>query len=244
MTPFRALSTPEQNAEIARIVAVYNTDTDLIGSALKHIADVLEQDEVLIAMIQGRLERPVISKDPIQAGLGTSLPQLIALSDRRILAVRKRMFGAATATSFWLDQIGEVSGSKGVLRGAIHVRMMGETWMIAGVRKASIEPFIETAMSIIDMRRNAKASDADASVEIVEIAVTGADDATSSHTQDAEQAAPASAAVPSAPDEISAETSGTTSQIADEIEKLASLLDRGILTPEEFAQRKAKLLDL
>ena len=30
--------------------------------------------------------------------------------------------------------------------------------------------------------------------------------------------------------------------LADELEKLANLMDRGILTPEEFAEQKAKLL--
>ena len=34
-----------------------------------------------------------------------------------------------------------------------------------------------------------------------------------------------------------------TTNVADELDKLASLLERGILTPEEFAQQKAKLLD-
>ena len=50
----------------------------------------------------------------------------------------------------------------------------------------------------------------------------------------------ASTALPPSPEDVPEEDS--TSQIADELEKLASLMERGILTPEEFAHQKAKLL--
>lgn len=40
-----------------------------------------------------------------------------------------------------------------------------------------------------------------------------------------------------------ASSTGSPVDVADQLEKLASLMERGILTPEEFAQQKAKLLD-
>ncbi len=44
------------------------------------------------------------------------------------------------------------------------------------------------------------------------------------------------------PEVQTTEETNTTSSIADEIQKLKSLLDNGILTAEEFNQQKAKLL--
>ncbi len=38
------------------------------------------------------------------------------------------------------------------------------------------------------------------------------------------------------------ETAGTTADTAGQLEKLAALRDQGVLTPEEFASQKAKLL--
>lgn len=49
---------------------------------------------------------------------------------------------------------------------------------------------------------------------------------------------------PAPPSSSPAPGGSVTMNVADELEKLASLLERGILTPEEFAQQKAKLLGL
>ena len=46
----------------------------------------------------------------------------------------------------------------------------------------------------------------------------------------------------SAPTTIASDGDRATISVADEIEKLASLVERGLLTAEEFAAQKAKLL--
>lgn len=233
MKPFKSLSMSEQNAEIARIVAHCNTDTAMLGGAIKHIGEVLETDEILIAMVSGSVEWSVLAKRSINLGLGSPIPQLIALTDRRIVAVRKRVFGRADATSFRLDEIGEVAGRTGILEGAIHIRMLGETRVIGSVRKGSVAPFVECAMNAINAGRSTLDDEASplASVEALSLP----DYAVASPPTDAASTAPPPDSGDE-PEEVSA------SEIADELEKLASLMERGILTPEEFAHQKAKLL--
>ena len=233
MKPFKSLSIPEQNAEVARIVAQCDTDTTLIESAVKRVGDVLEADELLIAMIAGTLERALLAKGPVNLGLGNPLPKLIALTDRRIVAVQKRTFGGVDATSLPLDQIDDVAGKTGILAGAVHIQMQGETRMIGSVRKSSVEPFVELVMATID------AVGATTRDEMGAPAVAQAP----SEPNQAEASPPAAAGY-AAPALVPADTSegAAGGQIADELEKLASLMERGILTPEEFAQQKAKLL--
>ena len=233
MEPFKSLSIPEQNAEVARIVAQCDTDTTLIGGAVKHVGDVLESDELLIAMIAGTLERSVLAKGPVNFGLGNPLPRLIALTDRRIIAVRKRALGPADGTSFRLDQISEVTGKTGIIEGTIHIRMLGETKMIGSVRKRSVEPFVERVMDAIDAIR-ATAGDEASAPAVAE--------APSAPDRDETSTPAAAGGTSPAPVPAEASEGATGGQIADELEKLASLMERGILTPEEFAQQKAKLL--
>lgn len=233
MKPFKSLSIPEQNAEIARIVAQCDTDTTLVESAVKRVGDVLEADELLIAMIAGTLERSLLAKGSVNLGIGNPLPKLIALTDRRIIAVWKRTFGGADATSLPLDQIGDVTGKTGLLAGAIHIQMQSETRMIGSVRKSSVEPFVELVMATIDAIGTTTGD---------EMGAPAVAQAPSEPNQaEASPQAAAGDAVPAlAPADPSEGVAG--SQIADELEKLASLMERGILTPEEFAQQKAKLL--
>lgn len=233
MKPFKSLSIPEQNAEVARIIAHCDTDTAMIGGAIKHVGEVLETDEILIAMVSGSVEWSVLAKRSINLGLGSPLPQLIALTDRRIAAVRKRVFGRADATSFRLDQIGEVTGRTGILESAIHIRMLGETRVIGSVRKGSVAPFVECAMNAIGASRSTL--DDEVSPSASAEALSPPD-----YAEASPPTAVSSPAPPPGPEDVPEEAS--TSQIADELEKLASLMERGILTPEEFAHQKAKLL--
>lgn len=53
---------------------------------------------------------------------------------------------------------------------------------------------------------------------------------------------PAAAPAPAAPVEASAQPAPSEPDVADQLRKLAALRDEGILTPEEFAEQKAKIL--
>jgi len=54
--------------------------------------------------------------------------------------------------------------------------------------------------------------------------------------------APAAAPPPPAPEAAPAAPSGMTEELAAQLKRLAELRDQGILTDEEFAAQKAKLL--
>ena len=159
MTPFRSLSVPEQHGEAARIVAEYGVDTTLLQGAIDNIADVLEVDEVLIAMVAGRLERPLV-KGLVDLGLGDLTPRLIALTDRRLIGIRKRALRSVDETSILLSAVEDVQSKAGVFQGSISIRADGRNYLIGGMQKRSIDRFVSQVELAIQAKHQQAVTDA------------------------------------------------------------------------------------
>lgn len=175
MTPFRSLSTPEQRGETARIVAEYGVDTTLLQGAIDNIADVLEDDEVLIAMATGRLERPLV-KGLVDLGLGDMTPRLLALTERRLIGIRKRALRPVDETSILLSTVEDVHGKIGVFQGSISIRADGRNYLIGGMSKRSIDRFVHQIELAIQTRRQQAVTDT-ANAPETEERLTSSDDA-------------------------------------------------------------------
>lgn len=132
----------------------------------------------------------------------TALAALVALTDRRVLAVATTASGDTQTMATDLGQIRSISGHTGEDFGTIQIDDGAQTWSIPLIQNDMVEPFINRVQEAIDALR------------------------------------------PPAPPPAQGAAHDTTAgvNIADELEKLAALMERGILTPEEFAAQKAKLL--
>lgn len=175
MTPFRSLSAPEQRGETARIVAEYGVDTTLLQGAIDNVADVLENDEVLIAMAAGRLERPLV-KGLVDLGLGDMTPRLIALTDRRLIGIRKRALRPVDETSILLSTVEDIHGKTGVFQGSISIRADGRNYLIGGMPKRSIDRFVNQIELVLQAKLQQAATDT-ANAPETEERLTPSDDA-------------------------------------------------------------------
>ena len=144
---------------------------------------------------------------------------LIALTDRRILILDKRFLGGVQTISIDLDRINSISGDTGLIigTGSVKIQDGGDERKIAWMDNSTIQPFVTRVQQAIEDRKQALAAQQASAIA----SATG------------QRPAPA----PTAP----ADTPQV--DVADQLEKLANLVDRGFLTLEEFAEQKAKLLN-
>ena len=146
---------PDTLIEIDRIVRQFvgALEAPVVQGAIDCLPDVLEPKEILIALVVGRLERP-IGRTLINIGFGDMFPRLIALTDRRLVAIRKRALRPMDETSIPLETIERISGEPGLVRGSIIVHHGNRELMIGGVHKSRIAPFVERTGLAIEASRN------------------------------------------------------------------------------------------
>ena len=185
------------------------TATLRVSRELEHLPHVMMEDELLLWMASGVLEST--GKEARQGGTA-----LIALTDRRILLLDKRLLFGVQTISIDLDRVNSVTGDKGLFFGNIKIQDGADEFKVGQVKNSTIQPFADRVQSAIQERKQALANQSAAAI------------------------ASATSRVSPPPLVL---TQPPQVDVADQLEKLANLTERGILTPEEFAQQKAKLLN-
>ncbi|CAN5473806.1 hypothetical protein BH10PSE18_BH10PSE18_43500 [soil metagenome] len=150
-----------------------------------------------------QLPKVLVDREPLlcfTAGAMGGHHWLIALTDRRLLFLRKGWLRTLQQTSIDLGKVNAVSSHLGIFSGKLVIEEAGAQRVVERVRKKTVLAFSSRARDAIEARR---------------IAVRR----------------------PTSP-------GGSTSleDVVGRLERLAALVDKGILTPEEFVQQKRKML--
>ena len=219
-TAIQILSEERRNIEYRKLATEIGDPQILVKGELAHLPTVMMPDEFLLWLASGILK----STGKAEKGGGFSL---IALTDRRILILDKRFLGGVQTISIDLDRVNSVSGDTGLIIGTGSVRIQdgGDERHIGWMTNSTVQPFVTRVQHAIEARKQFLAAQQAGAIA-------------------AATAAPAVApATPPPPPAPSPAPPASANSIADELEKLANLMERGILTAEEFAEQKAKLLN-
>ncbi len=183
---FKHAKASDRKREYARIAKDTGSDSLLGRSELRQLPKVLADHE------------PVLG---FTAGAMGGNPCLIALTDRRLLFLRKSWFQALQLTAVDLGKVQAVSSHIGFFSGKLVIDEAGTQRVVERVRKKTVLAFSSRARDAIEARRIALRRP------------------------------------PSSPGSIAPQD-----DVVVRLERLAVLVDRGILTPEEFVQQKRKML--
>lgn len=175
-----------------QLAAEVGDDRIMTAGERKHLPDVMMPDELLLWTSSGILKST--GKEGKSGGMA-----LIALTDRRILILDKRLFAGTQTIAIDLDKVNSITGDTGMFFGGFKIQDSGNERDVGQVAKASVMPFVERVQQAIEARKSEAR-------RMVEPAPTSNGD------------------------------------IVSQLERLAELKERGILTDDEFAEQKAKLL--
>ena len=175
-----------------RLAAEVGDDRLMTAGERKHLPEVMMPDELLLWTSSGILKST--GKEGKSGGMA-----LIALTDRRILILDKRLFAGTQTIAIDLDKVNSITGDTGMFFGGFKIQDGGDERDVGQVAKASVMPFVERVQQAIEARK----------IELRRPA----------------EPAPAS-----------------DGDVVSQLERLAELKERGILTDDEFAEQKAKLL--
>ena len=195
----RALSESEYDEAYKQLADEIGDDGVMTRGERKYLPQVMMDDELLLWMSSGILSST--GKEKRSGGMA-----LIALTDRRILFLDKRLFGGIQTIAMDLDKVNSITGDTGIFFGSFKIQDGGDERKIDNVSKKSVPTFVQQVQRAIEARK----------LEARTI--------------------------------LSGDTAiGTTAPAADDVvsqlERLAALRERGILTEDEFAAQKWKILN-
>ena len=164
----------------------------MTGGERKHLPSVMMPDELLLWTSSGILKST--GKEGKSGGMA-----LIALTDRRILILDKRLFAGTQTIAIDLDKVNSITGDTGMFFGGFKIQDGGDERDVGQVSKKSVLPFVEKVQQAIEARK----------IEQRRAIVA---------------------------------TEPPTDDLISQLERLADLRERGILSDTEFDAQKAKLL--
>lgn len=190
----RALSESEFAEAYRRLAEEVGDDRAMTAGERQHLPNVMMDDELLLWMSSGVLE----STGKEGKGGGMSL---IALTDRRILLLDKRLFVGTQVIAIDLDHVNSITADTGIFWGGFKIQDGGDERKIGMVSKKSVHTFVQYVQRAIEARKLEARS-------------------------------------PISDDWQRTEEGDFLSQL----ERLAALHERGVLTDSEFAEQKQKIL--
>ena len=201
------LSKSERRQIYEEIAEAGGWDVDgTTGGELDHLPQAMAPDELLLSLASGYMDGNF---------------WLIALTDRRVLFLDKRLLYGMEQHFIDLDKINAVSGETGWLFGSIQIQDGGTARVINNVRKKAVNPFVNKVSDALELRARRR------------MAPPGQALAGRVNPQDA------------AADEWAESLEGgsaASARLIDDLERLAALRERGVISEAEFAAAKAQLL--
>ncbi|MXX79808.1 MAG: hypothetical protein F4Y69_02100 [Chloroflexi bacterium] len=145
--------------------------------------------------------------------LGASL---ITLTDRRLLILKKGVFRGIQAVAIDLDKVSVIAGDVGLLFGNIRIQVGANEHKIEQVSKQTVNVFVQQVEYAIEARK------------------------LDARTPLADEWEQGSELVP--PTELTLPTASQSVDVIGQLERLADLRERGMLTDEEFEDQKRRVL--
>ena len=204
----RALSDEEFGARYEELAAECGDHKVLSAGERNHLPNVMMDDELLIWMSSGTLAST--GKEQRKGG-----SCLIALTDRRILILDKRLFGGTQTIAIDLDKVNSITGDTGWFFGSFKIQDSGDERKVETVAKKTVHTFVQHVQRAIEARKlEARTPLADEWEESGGYSLA-ADD----------------------------RSSGNDADLVTQLERLADLRDRGVLTEVEFQEQKHRILN-
>lgn len=223
----------DRMAEYQRVASEGELNLEGKARKLEALSAVLLPAETVLALSAGIAE-------------GNDQENLLAVTDHRILILKD---APGVAVSLDLERVVKTTAMRRFGSGWINILLRDMRVEITGAHNASIVLFAQRAE---EARRNQRTKERNRRAEEARRNQQEAAANTSS-SPPTEEGLPPTGHVPqpaattgSSSDETRADPPASLSpyeSVATELEKLASLMERGLLTPEEFAAQKAKLLE-
>ncbi len=204
----RALSDEEFGARYEELAAECGDHKVLSAGERRHLPNVMMEDELLIWMSSGTL-----ASTGKEARPGGNC--LIALTDRRILILDKRLFGGTQTIAIDLDKVNSITGDTGWFFGSFKIQDGGDERKVDNVAKKTVHTFVQHVQRAIEARK-------------LEARTPLADEWEESGGYSPSPNGPGGS------DEV---------DLVSQLERLADLRDRGVLTDIEFQQQKLRILN-
>jgi len=205
------LSKSERRQIYEEIAEAGGWDVDGTTSGeLDHLPEMMAPDELLFSLASGYMDGNF---------------WLIALTDRRVLFLDKRLLYGMEQHFIDLDKINAVSGETGWFFGSIQIQDGATMREISNVRKKAVNPFVNKVSDAINLRKDRLMAPPGRSLaghaNSLEVSVGGRADGL---------------------DRVD-NGGAAEARLIDDLERLAALRERGVLSEDEFAEAKAQLLD-
>lgn len=115
----------------------------------KHLPEVMMPDELLLWMASG-----VLQSTGVEGKTGGHV--LIALTDRRILILDKRLFAGTQTIAIDLDKINSITGDTGFFLGSFKIQDGGHERKVGRVPNETVTPFVQRVQKAIEDRKIAQ----------------------------------------------------------------------------------------
>ncbi len=139
--------TREEREQYYRDLATESGDNRILtGGEREHLPKVMMPDELLLWTSSGALQ----STGPEGKHGGIAL---IALTDRRILILDKRLFAGIQTIAIDLDKVNSITGDTGMFFGGFKIQDGGYERAVGHVAKKSVLPFVQRVQRAIEARK-------------------------------------------------------------------------------------------
>ena len=142
----RALSELDFLAAYDQLAKEVGDDQVATRGERKHLPTVMMDDELLLWMSSGFLSST--GKEERSGGLA-----LIALTDRRILIVDKRLFAGTQTIAIDLDKVNSITGDTGIFFGSFKIQDGANERKVDHVSKKSVHTFVQHVQRAIEARK-------------------------------------------------------------------------------------------
>lgn len=140
------MSEPERELYYRELAAEVGDDRVMTGGERKHLPNVMMPDELLLWTSSGILKST--GKEGKSGGMA-----LIALTDRRILILDKRLFAGTQTIAIDLDKVNSITGDTGMFFGGFKIQDGGDERDVGQVSKATVLPFVQRVQQAIEARK-------------------------------------------------------------------------------------------
>ena len=149
-TAIKNLSDDERQRAYNQLAFEMGDKSFMVKGELERLPEAMMPDELLIWMASGILEN--IGRE--QRGGGFCL---MALTDRRIILLDKKLLAGVQTIAIDLDRVNTITGDTGLVLGNVKIQDGGDERKVGGINNSAIQPFVTRVQQAIQERKQALA---------------------------------------------------------------------------------------